>query len=89
MDAGCLSIFRAPLVINGEPYNAKNRKDPKEKAAPSDINAGKRSSSLSLDHRANPPPLTPLNAILLLRREKKRTLEERIRLPCRCSVLSR
>jgi len=33
-------------VVNGKPYNAKNRKDPKEKAARSDINAEKRSSSL-------------------------------------------
>lgn len=40
-----LDFPRAPIV-NGEPYNAKNRKDPKEKAARSDINAGKRSSSL-------------------------------------------
>lgn len=58
-----------------ESYNAKNRKGPREEnRARSDINAAKRSSFLSLSlfpcSSANPPPLTPLNAIPYLRQRK-------------------
>ena len=76
-----------PLApVNGEPYNAKNRKDPKEKAARSDINAGKRSSSL-FGPRSEPASVDSI------KREPvpstKKTLEERIRPFRRCSILSR
>jgi len=41
-----LDFSRTPPVNGGSFYNARNRRDPREEAARSDINAGKRSSPL-------------------------------------------
>lgn len=77
--------FPLAPIVNGEPYNAKNRKDPKEKAARSDINAGKRSSLFE--------PRSELVSVDSIKRDSvpstKKTLEERIRPSRRRSILSR
>lgn len=73
MDAGCLSIFRAP-VVNGEPYNAKNRKGTEEKNRREVILMRGNDLLLLLlssdESCLSLPPLTPLSAISLLRQRK-------------------
>lgn len=66
---GCLSIFRASSVVNGEPYNAKNRKDVWRKKQ-REVILMRENDLLSSDSGTNSPPLTLLNAILLLRQRK-------------------